>query len=404
VFPVEGPPIENGVVTIWGDRIADVRQGPVTGAVDLGNAAIIPGLVNAHTHLEFSDLVRPLGPPQPFGAWLRGVIAFRRARSGSVVPAIEQGLRECAACGVTTVGEIATSADSVVAFDEQSPRGVAFREAIALDPELVDEQLALVRSYLDAEGAPVAPSLEARSNVFRGVSPHAPYSVAPDLFEELVRLAEGGAYRPLAFHLGETREELELLARGAGPLVDLFRELGFWRDGALPTGRRPLDYLLRMQDLQHALIVHGNYLEADEIRFMGERPHMAVVYCPRTHAYFGHAPHPWREMLRRGVSLALGTDSRASNPDLNLWSEVLFLRGSCRDVSSEMLLRLATQDGARALGLEFTGSLALERTADLAVVSLEGCRETEPHDLLLHPAGRVVATMRDGRWIHPAGE
>jgi cytosine/adenosine deaminase-related metal-dependent hydrolase len=159
-----------------------------------------------------------------------------------------------------------------------------------------------------------------------------------------------------------------------------------------------------MQDLQHALIVHGNYLEADEIRFMGERPHMAVVYCPRTHAYFGHAPHPWREMLRRGVSLALGTDSRASNPDLNLWSEVLFLRGSCRDVSSEMLLRLATQDGARALGLEFTGSLAMERTADLAVVSLEGCRETEPHDLLLHPAGRVVATMRDGRWIHPAGE
>ncbi len=402
VFPVESAPVENGVVTIEEDRIGDVRPAPVTGAVDLGNVAIIPGLVNAHTHLEFSDLARPLGPPQPFAEWLRGVIASRRARSGPATRAIHQGLRECAAAGVTTVGEIATSAESVAAFDEQSPRGVVFRESIALDAERVDEQLALVRSHLDAEGASVAPSLESRPDVLRGLSPHAPYSVAPDLFEELVRLAESGSYRPLAFHLAETREELELLARGAGPLVDLFRELGFWREGALPTGRRPLDYLRGMQDLRHALIIHGNYLEEDEVQFIAERPHLAVVYCPRTHAYFGHTQHPWRDMLRRGVSLALGTDSRASNPDLNLWSEVVFLRRSCRDVSSETLLRLATRDGARALGLAFTGSLAPQRAADLAVVSLEECRGTEPHDLLLHPAGRVVATMRDGRWTHPA--
>jgi cytosine/adenosine deaminase-related metal-dependent hydrolase len=402
VFPVERAPVENGTVTIVGDRISDVGPAPVSGAVDLGNAAIIPGLVNAHTHLEFSDLARP-DPPQPFAGWLRAVITFRRARSGSVVPAIDQGLRECAACGVTTVGEIATSTDSVAAFAAQSPRGVVFRESIGLDRDRIRDQITVARSHLEAERDSVTPSPEFWSNVLRGVSPHAPYSVAPDLFEELVRLAESGSYRPLAFHLAETREELELLARGTGPLVDLFRELGFWREGAVPPGRRPLDYLRRMQDLRHALIIHGNYLEEDEIQFIAERPHMTVVYCPRTHAYFGHAPHPWRDMLQRGVSLALGTDSRASNPDLNLWREVLFLRRGCRDVSSEMLLRLATRDGARALGLNFTGSLTPQRAADLAVVSLEGCRGTEPHDLLLHAAGRVVATMRDGRWIHPPG-
>lgn len=392
VFPVDGPPIENAVVELDDGRIAAVRAavGREPDALDLGEVAVIPGLVNVHTHLEFSGLRQPLGPPAPFAEWIRAVVANRRERGGSRPEDVRAGLSECAAGGTTTAGEIATPGWSAECFGPGAPRAVVFRELIALDTDAAAQQLDVAREHLS--------TFTTHPHVRPGISPHAPYSVRPDLFASLVELAaRHGA--PLAFHLAETREELELLERGTGPLVDLFRSTGFWREGVIAPGTRPLDYLQTLAAAPRSLVIHGNYLDVEEIDLLARSPNLTLVYCPRTHAYFAHAPHPWRMVLERGGRMALGTDSRASNPDLSLWGEIQFLRRQFPEMDAALLLRLGTLDGARALGLDDQiGSLTAGKLADLAVISLCPVEPRDPHDVLFGEA-RVMATMKDGEWI-----
>jgi cytosine/adenosine deaminase-related metal-dependent hydrolase len=398
VFPVTSPPLERGIIELAADRIRAVRESAAgeSGAVDLGDVAIIPGLVNAHAHLEFSLLRQPLQPPRPFAEWIRSLVTWRRCRTDPMSAAVAAGLRECSTSGTTTVGEIATPGWRANEFHPETPRGVVFRESIALDDAAVAAEIEAAREFQRTAKAYEGPSAKF------GYSPHAPYSVAPRLIDELVSLA-GAVNAPLAMHLAETEEELELLRSASGPLVDLFRTSGFWREGVVPRDARPLDYLRMLAPLRRVLVIHGNYLDDEEQDFLEQHPSMTVVYCPRTHAWFGHRPHPWRDMLDRGIRVALGTDGRCSNPDLSLWGEVQFLHRRFPEVQPSRLLELATHNGAAALGLEDeTGSLAPGHRADLAVVQLANVEGSDPHARLLHPQSRVIAAMRDGRWITPA--
>lgn len=400
VFPVLGPPLESGTVEITAGKISAVhnRAGPCS--IDLGNAAIIPGLVNAHTHLELSDIATPLQPPVPFTAWLLSVIGHRRTRRlGVYIPgtappasraelaAIRRGRNECLAGGTTTIGDIAGSLSSALESAAPGPRVVAFLEGRGLGRERLRSEIAAAETHLaGAAGA------------LRGVSPHAPYSVHPELFRGLVDLAVA-RHAPLAIHLAETREELDLLANGTGPFVPFLEALGVWQPDAIPRGSRPLDYLRELARVEHALAIHSNYLEEGEQKFLSECPNISVVYCPRTHAYFGHEPHPWRKLMARGGNVALGTDSRASNPDLSLWKEVLFLRARTPDLDPSVLLGLGTLNGATALGLDAeTGSLTVGKSADLAVVALVAGDVTDPYALLYNLENRVAAVMCTGEW------
>jgi cytosine/adenosine deaminase-related metal-dependent hydrolase len=223
--------------------------------------------------------------------------------------------------------------------------------------------------------------------------------VHPDLFRGLVDLAVA-TRAPLAMHLAETREELQLLADGTGDFVPFLEELGVWRPQAIPRGSRPLDYLREMARVDSALAIHGNYLAADEIDFLAAHPNVSVVYCPRTHAFFGHAPHPWRLLLSRGVNVALGTDSSASNPDLSLWNELLFLRRLAPDNDPALLLKLGTWNGAIALGIGHeTGTLDVGKSADLTFVDLAEGDPADPYDLLFRPGNCITRAMCGGQWI-----
>ena len=393
IFPVDRPPVADGVVRIADGRIVAVETADATRPFgdDAADLALIPGLVNTHTHLEFSELRSPFPAGETFADWIRSVVEYRRARTTPVPEILGAGLRESAAAGVTTLGEIATAGWSSQPFDAAAPRTVAFREALALDPSNsrnaeapVGEHLADVREH---------------SNIIGGISPHAPYSVHPHLFRSLVDLALQSR-APLAFHLAETSEELELLAHGTGPLVDSFSAAGFWQPDAIPRGSRPLDYLRLLAPLPRVLVIHGNYLADDEIDFLAGKPQFTVIYCPRTHAHFGHEPHPWLKLRERGVRVALGTDSRASNPDLSLWNELQFLKERFPQIAPRDLLRLATIDGAEALGIEhLAGTLAPGKSADIAVIQLAGADRDDPWERLLHPDSRPVATLRSGSWI-----
>ena len=367
VYPIDRPPMDGGIVTIAGGRIVAVGEN-TSGRPprDLGDVALLPGLVNAHTHLEFSLLHRPLAPPgTPFADWIRTVIEFRR--QFQPVPndaALLAGLAESRAAGVVAAGEIATTDwPKVIPPPLDELNVVVFRELLGLGAERVEPLYSLAAEHLDGCQAGQARGLS------HGLSPHAPYTVHPELLRRACELSAARRV-PLAMHLAESREELELLHAHEGPLVTLLQGLGAWQSPALPHGLRPLDYLRTLATAYRALAIHGNYLTDDEIAFAAaHRDRLSIVYCPRTHAYFGHEPYPLAKMLAAGVRVAVGTDSRASNPDLNLWSELQHIAARHSQLSPAEVLRLGTLAGAEALGLAADlGSITPGKLARFAIV------------------------------------
>lgn len=372
VIPVTRPPLQHATLVVEDGRIVDLHDRADPKAEDLGNVAILPGLVNAHTHLEFSTLTEPLPMDGGFPAWIQQVVAQRRAQQGSRAIALQEGLRESAEAGTCLLGEIATADETpgpdaplASASGENAPADgprvdcVVFRELLGFSRDGVAEQLATAHRHLNRTTA--------ASPLPRGLSPHAPYSVHPDLFTGVIQLAAAQQV-PVAMHLAETRAELELLSHGTGELAEMLRELGVWKADLFPSALRTLDFLRGLAEAPHGLVVHGNYLRPEDVEFLCGAPHLTVVYCPRTHAAFGHEPHSWRGLVQRGVRVALGTDSRASNPDLSLWNELRFLQTQNPDLPPQLLLRMGTLSGAEALGLaDEYGSLEPGKRAQLLI-------------------------------------
>jgi cytosine/adenosine deaminase-related metal-dependent hydrolase len=393
VIPVDAPPIAGGVVMIRGSQIVAVgREAVGCTPLDLGDVAIAPGLVNAHTHLEFSDLVAPLGAAgMPLPDWIRQVVARRRAAAPGTPDCVLQGLQESLAAGVTAVGEIATTdwRAEVVNRADAWPWVRMFYELLGARRDRVESVAADGQAFL---AAPAAPSIAP------GLSPHASYTVHPRLLAHAVTLAcQYGL--PLAMHLAEAPQELELLATGGGPFADLLRDFGAWETGSAPRLPRIADYLRQLARAPRSLVIHGNYLSDDEIELLaGHAQRMSLVYCPRTHHFFGHAPYPLTRMLRAGVAMALGTDSRASNPDLDLLAEMRFVREHHPRIAAEKVLALGTIDGARALGLASQcGSLTPGKRANLAILQLPVPCPPDAYEAVLRPPARVVQTWLDGR-------
>ncbi len=447
VFPVVGEPIRGGGLRIEDERIAacGLNVSHAGGDFcDLGNVAIVPGLVNAHTHLNFSDLTAPLGHRGiRFADWLRLVMQYRRQdrglsqfsrrdghgmaneldrrENGAVplappegdrsmfsadclsakcdfspkngpVPSRLAGLAESLRAGVTALGDIVPPGAPLAV----SPAGVtAFLELIAPTTARVAGAVESARSYLAGKSAK-GPS--------RGLSPHAPYSVRPELLSAAVEMSREHEI-PVAMHLAESAEEIELLRDGGGPLREFLEELGAWDASVVRRGSRPLDYLRVLAAAHRALVVHGNYLDDEEIAFVGaNRERMSVVYCPRSHDWFAHREYPLEKLLAEGAVVALGTDGRGSSPDLSVFEEMRFAARRHPGVAKADILKMATLSGARALGLEaLIGSLSPGRRADLAIVALPDREATDPHELLFDAAARVVGCYCGGAFVLNGG-
>jgi cytosine/adenosine deaminase-related metal-dependent hydrolase len=217
---------------------------------------------------------------------------------------------------------------------------------------------------------------------------------------ELIRAAASTGL-PLTIHLAESCDELELLEDHRGPFVSFLAELGVWDPGGLAKGRLltgPQRVLRKIRHASAALIAHGNYLPTD-VRMPANA---TIVYCPRTHAAFGHPPHPFREFLQRGIRVALGTDSLASNPDLDVLAEMRFVHMCYPDVPGDVILRMGTLAGAEALGWgDATGSLAPGKSADLVVVPLSAANAADPSWLVLESTLQVSRVLWGGCWVSP---
>jgi cytosine/adenosine deaminase-related metal-dependent hydrolase len=276
------------------------------------------------------------------------------------------------------------------------------RQRKRLRAVVFDEVLGLPRTQAHQAWDKISSlSNRSREETYRpGLSPHAPYSVRASLFRAVARVCEKRQL-PLAIHLAETRDELELLEHQRGPLVPFLSELGAWDAHGLVKG---IEQVLRLNArVPNFLLIHGNYLKPD-LEFPAGA---SVIYCPRTHAAFGHAPHPFRELLARGVRVALGTDSRASNPDLDMLAEARFLHRHYPDVPAATLLRMITLSGAEALGWhEETGSLTPGKSADLCALPLPAEKSLDPHELIFSSSARIQAVLFRGKWLprKPGGE
>ena len=359
VLPVEGAPIERGGVGVEDGRIVAVGPGDELGGErrHFPGAAIVPGLVNAHTHLEYA-VYAGFGDGLPFGPWLHTHIE-RKARIGwdEFVAIARLGAAESLAGGVTTVGDASFSGAAAVAAAELDLRAVVYLEVFGADPSRVEGRRARIE---ELEG-------EAGERVILGVSPHAPYSVSADVYRASYSLG-----RPVATHVAESDDETEFMLHGGGPIAAV-SEID-------PPGSTAVRHLAEHGLLEPRVIAaHCVKVDEEEIELLAEHD-VAVAHCPRSNALLGCGVAPLRALLDAGLRVGLGTDSPASTPSLDMWEEMRAAVYAARAraerpdaLGASEALELATLGSARALGLDGEiGSLAAGKRADLAVVSLTG--------------------------------
>jgi cytosine/adenosine deaminase-related metal-dependent hydrolase len=397
VFPVDRPPIEHGFVTIEGQRIVGVgTEAAAMEVIDLVSVALLPALVNAHTHLEFSHLEQPLGKPGiSLPEWIRLVIA-ERARGDRPADGPLSGLVESLRLGVTTIGNISTGTPAAPSVAMCTTH---FHEVIGFSRARAESAMnALVEQIGDHRPGGLSVSTAALLGIQYGISPHSPYTVSPVLLTELVLHAQQHNM-PMAMHVAESKEELELLRNGTGPFQELLEERGMWDDEAIPRGSRPLDYLRMLAEAPRALVIHGNYLDDEERFFLAANSEdLSLIHCPRTHSYFFHPTFPLPQLLASGVQVALGTDSRASTPDLDLLAEMRHVARLHPQIHPQEILRLGTLAGAQALGrADEVGSITPGKLANLVAIPIPDDAGAIASDLL----AAVLAddTVPCGVWL-----
>jgi 5-methylthioadenosine/S-adenosylhomocysteine deaminase len=393
VLPVASTPIRDGAILVDRDTIAAVGSRaelgaahPLAHAEHFADCIATPGLVNAHTHLTLTALSHVV-PPLPFAQWLPRLVAAMKPweiadhEASGVI-----GAEECLLSGVTVVGDIAYGAAEVASASRAGLGGVYYWELLGMPAEAVAGALAALRYPADA--AAFGP------RVVCGLSPHSPYTAGPGLLREVHETSERLGV-PLAIHVAESQAEVDLLRHGSGPLQEVSARTAL---GFTPPGTTTVEYLAGLGVLSNATAVHLCYATASDIVTLAASARGGVT-CPRSNRYLSNPAPRIVPMLAAGLALGVGTDSSASNDDLDLMAEVRALRTAEPELSAETLIQIATQGGARAIGVaEQFGALAPGRQADIALFAVGPTRS--PAETFVSRAGRdsVCAVMSAGVW------
>jgi len=369
VVPVAGRPIRDGWVAVERGRIVAIGRDHDTSTPesDLGDVALLPGLVNAHTHLELSYLRAQVPPADAFVAWIREVMAARRQRpdplASEILDGVRAGIDEAVRAGTAVVGDISNTLVTHAPMLESPLAGVLFYELIRFntaDPYGVVEQAC---QQIDA--LPVSPRVRA------GLAAHAPYSVAPLVFRAIRDAVDQRPFVPCSVHLAESREESEFIMDGGGPWREFLEHVGSWDEAFVAPGVSPVRYLDDAGFLdERVLAVHGVQMTPSDLARLASRG-TTLVTCPRSNAYTGAGSPPVASFYAAGVPVAVGTDSLASTPDLNVFAELAAMRALAPDVPASRLIESATLVGARALGFETEyGSLEAGKRARILAVTV----------------------------------
>jgi 5-methylthioadenosine/S-adenosylhomocysteine deaminase len=386
VVPVSAPPIAHGTLVERAGRIAWVgpadeapARDPNENEVDLGDAILLPGLVNAHCHLELT-VMRGFLDGLEFREWVLRLTAARRAvlDDAAMLDSSRLGVAEGVRAGITTFADTGDSGTGFDAMLERGVRGICYREVFGPDPAQCERAVAELRQKFGRMRARETPLVRA------GLSPHAPYTVSDPLYRATAALArELGA--PVAVHIAEGALESELVTAGAGAFADGLRKRGI---AVAPRARSPIALLDTLGVLEvDPLLIHCVRVDdADIGTIAGHR--CAVAHCPASNARLAHGIAPLAELLAAGIDVGLGSDSVASNDRMDLLDEarqtLLFAAARARDasvVTAARALELATLGGARALRLDGEiGSLDAGKAADLAAFPSSALGRGPTHD------------------------
>jgi len=341
------------------------KQHPDAIPLDLGDSLLMPGLVNPHTHLELSKCSRDPRNDE-FADWIMSLprrLGRDRFTAEEIYPAAaREGIAQSLRYGVTSVGDISQRVDLTRPMLAESPlRVVSYGEVLGLAklkrrfeellPRAIDRRFDSMRFHT-------------------GLTPHAPYTVDLPSYRRCLELARDSTL-PLATHLAETLEEEEFLRHHTGGFREIFDRLGAWEEPVETYAGSPIEFANAIGLLEYpTLLAHVNYCSDEEMGLLA-KGQASVVYCPRTHKYFGHPPHRFREMLAAGINVALGTDSCASSPNLNILDDLRLVHEIHPEIPAEQLFPLVTINAARALQLENeTGSLSAGKQADIATFAI----------------------------------
>lgn len=382
VLPIAGPPIRDGWVEVQAGRVEGVggrvRSSADVAEVELGHVAVLPGLVNAHTHLELSHLRDAIPPGQNFVSWIRRVVALQSERrdpgADSILAGVDEGIREAVASGTALVGDIS---NTLVSFDplvRSALAGVVFYELIRFRAASPGEIVAVVQEALDRVAALTS------GHVRASLAAHAPYSVSPELWRALARKWGRASPAPFSVHLSESVEEVEFVQTGGGPWRTFLEDMGSWDPAFVAPAVSPVEYLDRMGVLgPRTLAVHGVQMTPSDLARLAERG-STLVTCPRSNARTGAGTPPIADFYASGVRVAVGTDSLASTPDLNIFSELAAMRALAPSVPAASLLESATRHGAAALGFDDYGTIEPGQQARLLAVAIPpGCDDVEEY-------------------------
>jgi cytosine/adenosine deaminase-related metal-dependent hydrolase len=399
---MNGPPVAGGAVLIGTDgRIeaagsaADVPAPPGISSTHHPDRALMPGLVNAHTHLELTGLAGAIDAPD-FAAWIRRIIALKATFDyAHFLSAARQGVADCFAAGVTTVADTGDSGAVIEALAEAGGSGIAYQEVFGPDPAQCGESLAGLQRR-------VAERRRFTSGRIRiGVSPHAPYTVSGPLYRAVARWARAEGL-PVATHLAEPPDEVALFRDGTGSFAEMWRRRGI----TLPPGPvTPIEWLERHDALgPETLCVHVVHAGPGDVARL-KRAGAAVAHCPLSNQAHAHGVAPLRALLDEGVRVGCGTDSVASVGRLDLLAEARAARGLA-GLEAAAALALCTIEAARAIGLDAEiGSLEKGKWGDVAVIRTGPVRSATDvcERLLATGTGDVVETRLGGRTVFRAG-
>jgi cytosine/adenosine deaminase-related metal-dependent hydrolase len=395
VLPITAPPIEDGVVACEDGVIRFVgpeADGPPGEDFDLGDSVLLPGLVNAHTHLELTAM-RGFLEELAFEDWID---TLRRARAAvlddeALLDSARLGVLEGIEHGVTTFADTSASGVTARAMRECGVRGIMYQEVFGPDPAACNEAMA------DLDRRVTALREDETDLVRIGVSPHAPYTVSDDLYRAVAEYAVANSL-PIAMHIAESDAEQALVCRGSGIFAKWHARRGI---PVRPRARSPVALLADLNALPAgSLLIHAVNTDLTDIRTI-VRQHTCIAHCPTSNAKFGHGIAPLDAFLAAGIDVGLGSDSVASNNRMDVLDEARMavlsanLRArSPRALSAERAIGLATIGGARALGnARTTGSLEPGKSADLAAFRLDTSRGVPSRD----PAAALVFSMGGSR-------
>ena len=407
VLPISQPPIENGAVLISGRRISAVGRWMDLAAqhsgesIDLGATVLLPGLVNAHCHLDYTDMAGKITPPKSFTDWIKSMVALKGSWNYTdFAQSWVNGAKMLLRTGTTTVADIEAVPELIPDMWQATPlRVISFRELIAL------KHRSNISEFINPAVEQWAAMPGSQNRI--GLSPHATYTTSAELLQLAAEKARERKWR-LTTHVAESEQEFEMFMYRHGALYDWLKSQRNMSDCGHGSPVRHLDQLGYLDE--NLLAVHVNYLGRDDALVLGNRQ-VSVAHCPRSHAYFRHLEFPRAELAAAGVNICLGTDSLASSVkarhqpplELNLFAEMQTLAHYSPDVPPAAILKMATVNGAQGLGLQGEiGELAPHALADLIAIPFSE-KAASVYEAAVHHAGDVSASMINGAWaIKPA--